>query len=184
MSLISRLLGQPEMGVITYPSHSPEDLAARWLQWAASIHCDDSPIADETGEDADRLQPEDVWFLAGCFGGTVVRRCTVPVNRKLFFPIINTWFEAGEEPHDHSNIFGLLKVNGKTIELDKIYTQKPALIKGIWGNPVTGSIFGTRIFVGGLWKLLEPLPVGEHEIYFRARCDDFELTVTYLLTVK
>jgi|GEM_PF-4770852 len=34
------------------------------------------------------------------------------------------------------------------------------------------------------WKLLDPLPVGDHEIYFRAKCDDFELAVTYLLTVK
>lgn len=185
MSLLSRLLGKPDVGSIPYPQNSPEGLAARWVQWGASTNIAKSPIADETGIHANAEQPEDVWFLAGCFGGTVKRRCTVPANTKIFFPVFNIWMSKGYQSPDLSNVFGYLEVDGKEVELDNIQTKRTFIVKGVWGNPVTNSIFGTSMFVSGLWKLIDPLEVGEHKIYFRGGDGyDFSLDVTYNLTVR
>ena len=52
------------------------ELAARWWQWALSAPDDRSPVSDTTGEFAGWRQPDDVWFLAGTYGGRVVRRCS------------------------------------------------------------------------------------------------------------
>ena len=94
MSFLSCLLGKPDIGLIPFPRHSIEGLAARWVQWGAATNYDCNPIADETGSCADAEQPEDVWFLAGCFGGTVNRTCTIPANKKIFFPVFNIWMKV------------------------------------------------------------------------------------------
>ncbi|MFC8829256.1 hypothetical protein ACFT9I_28350 [Streptomyces sp. NPDC057137] len=65
------------------------ELAARWWQWALSAPDDHSPVLDETGEHAGWNQPHDLWFLAGTYGGRVVRRCDLPAGRPVFFPILN-----------------------------------------------------------------------------------------------
>ncbi|WP_406378561.1 hypothetical protein [Streptomyces sp. NBC_01618] len=65
-------------------------LAARWWQWALSAPDACSPVLDETGELAGWQQPDDVWFLAGTYGGRVVRRCSIPAGRPVFFPVFNT----------------------------------------------------------------------------------------------
>jgi hypothetical protein len=49
------------------------ELAARWLQWVRSIKPNRSPVSDTTGLFAAEAQPQDVWFLAGTFGGAVKR---------------------------------------------------------------------------------------------------------------
>ena len=52
--------------------------SARWWQWALSIPAAVNPILDATGANCARDQVDDVWFLAGTFGGTVTRSCTIP----------------------------------------------------------------------------------------------------------
>ena len=185
MSLLSRLRGIPDVGSVPYPRNSLEGLAARWVQWGASTNTERSPIADLTGEYAGIEQPYDIWFLAGCFGGTVSRTCTIPANKKIFLPVFNIWLEEGHPSIDLSKIYGYLKVNGREVELDSVYTHKSFDVKGVWGNPVTGSILGSSFYVGGLWKLIDPLPPGEHEIYFRGGDGEgFNLEVTYDITVN
>jgi len=184
MSLLSRLLGTPDVGSIPYPRQSLEGLAARWVQWGAATNSDRNPITDETGDYASAEQPDDIWFLAGCFGGTVNRTCTIPANKKIFFPVFNIWMDEGYQSPDLSNVFGYLKIDGKEVELDSVYTQKPFIVKGVWGNPVTESVFGKNLYVGGLWKLIDPLAPGNHEIYFRSGDGDgFNLEITYNITV-
>jgi len=185
MSLISRLLGTPETSAIPYPQDSAEGLAARWVQWGASIHVDCNPIADDTGKHAHTEQPEDVWFLAGCFGGTVKRKCKIPANRKIFFPVFNIWIWDGETPPDLSKSYGQITIDGQEVEPDSIYTKIPFPVKGVWGNPVTGSIFSKSMLVGGLWKLIDPPAPGDHEINFcGGDGGGFALDVTYYITIK
>ncbi len=184
MSIFTRMLGKPDIATIPYSPDSMEGLVARWVQWGASTKHEVNPISDLTGENADQCQPNDVWFLAGCFGGAVHRKCTIPANRKILVPVFNMWFTEHYEPPNLSKSHGLMKLNGKGIELDRISTNKPFIIKGVWGNPVTGSIFGHEMRVGGLWKLLDPLPVGKHELFFRG--DDgegFYVEATYQIDV-
>ncbi|MCX4536044.1 hypothetical protein OHA79_13165 [Streptomyces sp. NBC_00841] len=59
-------------------------LAGRWWKWALSAPDDRSPVKDTTGEHAAWNQPDDLWFLAGTYGGRVVRRCAIPSDRPVF----------------------------------------------------------------------------------------------------
>ena len=66
-------------------------LSAEWWRWAF----DDfnfTAVNDLTGESCDLNQPDSgIWFLAGTFGvEDVVRTCTIPANRQLFFPLLNS----------------------------------------------------------------------------------------------
>jgi len=167
MSIITRMFGKPDEATIPYPLNSIEGLVARWVQWGASSSEEVNPIGDVTGEYAHLCQPDDVWFLAGCFGGSVSRKCSIPSNRKILVPVFNMWFTEHYEPPNLSEAHGLMKLNGEPVELDEVLTNKSFIIRGVWGNPVTGSILGYEMRVGGLWKLLDPLPVGKHELYFR-----------------
>jgi hypothetical protein len=63
--------------------------AAAWWQWIISIPADVNPNLDTTGANCHQGQTGKVFFLAGAFGGTFVRSCTVAPGTHLFFPILN-----------------------------------------------------------------------------------------------
>jgi len=185
VSLLSRLMGAVDSGYMPYSHRSPEGLCARWVQWGAASNIAWNPIADKTGARASAKQPDDVWFLAGCFGGSVTRTCTVPANKELFFPAFNIWASAKHQLPDPSKISGYLHIDGEDITLERTYTDQPFIVKGAWGNPVTESIMSKNMFVGGLWKLVPPLAPGEHDIRFGgSNGEGFSIDVTYKLTVN
>lgn len=69
-------------------------LTAHWWEWALSIPTGQNPMLDPTGEDCMIGQRGELWFLAGVFavnGGTVTRACSVPADKALFFPVINSF---------------------------------------------------------------------------------------------
>jgi hypothetical protein len=81
-------------------------LTAQWWQWAFSIPTAQNPIADPTGGSCMIGQRGSVWFLAGNFGGTNKRTCSVPEGTTLFFPVINQAFfnspNCGQGPENLS----------------------------------------------------------------------------------
>jgi hypothetical protein len=87
MSIFSDLFGGAGRQVQPLPYHptSPEGLAARWVRWVAGVGPLRNPVADGTGEHAAIDQPDDVWFLAGTFGGEVERRCSIPAGGRCSF---------------------------------------------------------------------------------------------------
>lgn len=80
-------------GVIPPNSHAfgttYGELAGEWWNWALQFPIETNPILNETGEFCHLGQEGKIWFLAGAFGGDVVRECTVPAGKAIFFPIIN-----------------------------------------------------------------------------------------------
>lgn len=169
---------------LPYPIDSPEGLAARWVRWAAASDVARNPVADETGRYAGRNQPQDVWFLAGCFGGCVERTCSVPAQKSLFFPAINMWSSGGTEPSVLPDAFGYVSIDGYEIPPDVIATPRPFMVKGTGNNPVTGTSSKMPVFVWGLWKHIKPLALGKHKICFGGGDGHaFRLDVTYQITV-
>ena len=76
---------------------------AEWWKWAYSSPNGANPVQDETGEFCDANQPDGpVWFLAGSFGTTgVVRSCTIPEDKALFFPLVNgVWIDCPNSPDE------------------------------------------------------------------------------------
>lgn len=81
---------------LVYPPHSrPFDRSfpqwsAEWQQYVLSIPKADNPVLDETGTNCALGQHGPVWFLFGSFSSRpVMRTCSIPEDRALFFPIIN-----------------------------------------------------------------------------------------------
>jgi hypothetical protein len=68
-----------------------EVLTEEWTRWALEAPAETNPIADTTGEHCHVGQGDGPWFLAGTFGGSVERECTIPADTPLFFPLVNRW---------------------------------------------------------------------------------------------
>ena len=62
---------------------------AAWWQWALAQPASANPLFDSTGEYCGAGQSGQVWFLAGTFGGSAERTCTVPAGRALLLPVLN-----------------------------------------------------------------------------------------------
>ncbi|BCB73701.1 hypothetical protein GCM10022251_79990 [Phytohabitans flavus] len=187
MSIFTRVFGggRRPAATLPYASDSPEGLAARWVRWVAGVGPLHNPVGDTTGADAGVNQPDDVWFLAGTFGGDVERRCAVPAGTPLFFPAFNMWHRNAEGPPPHLHrAVGDLVVDGSPIELETIATPVPFEVVGARLNPVTRTRKPVPMTVWGLWKRLDSLPSGQHVLRF-AGGDGYGFTVraTYHLSV-
>ncbi|MEV0718542.1 hypothetical protein [Asanoa sp. NPDC050611] len=170
---------------LPFAADSPEGLAARWVRWVASHGPFANPVADTTGARAGGNQPDDVWFLAGTYGGGVERRCTVPAGRPLFFPAFNMWFWPTTEPAPHLHTaWGTLLVDGAEADLKEIGTAS-FLVAGAFGNGVTRSRKPVPTAVWGLWKQLDALPPGPHTVRFSGGDGHgFTVDATYHLDVR
>ena len=71
---------------------------AKWWQWAFSAPEEANPVLDEDGKNCAQRQSGPVWFLAGTFGGSVVRECTIPTEKSIMFPILNSECSYAEYP--------------------------------------------------------------------------------------
>jgi len=189
--------------------------SAKWWQWALSLPVAQNPFFDVDGSCANgangQLGP--VWFLTGVINtsGTAVRDCTVPAEKTLFFPIINTecsTLEVGTEwecdgteedctacaaSKNIGNVFAT--IDGVPVRNLKRYLVESPLftftvpsypdnVLGVVTPPATGQSVSN-----GYYLMLAPLSVGKHTIHFGAAylADDgtvsFALDITYYLTV-
>ncbi|GAA0801093.1 hypothetical protein [Spirilliplanes yamanashiensis] len=172
-----------EAAPLPWPGDSLPGLAARWVRWAAAAGPASNPIADATGADAHRNQPGDVFFLAGTYGETVTRRCTVPAGVPLFFPLVNRWAPPAAGNPEMYGASGDATVDGRFLAAEEVFTAEPFEVAGALRNGVTGTRKPVAMRVWGLWARAEPLAPGGHEVRLRGRAGrDFLVDVTYELT--
>ncbi|MCB5168423.1 hypothetical protein LG634_26815 [Streptomyces bambusae] len=146
-------------------------LSGRWWRWADSAPADRCPVRDKTGEHAGWNQPADVWFLAGTYGGHVVRRCTVPSDRPVFFPVLNLQHNRfhARTPQRMAVVEAMAALNGVPLPLREF----AASFRTKWL---------TRRFTWGVWTGLAPLVPGEYVLEIKALADDgFWVDTTYHL---
>ena len=72
---------------------------AKWWQWVLSIPKESNPVRDKSGKNCAQGQSGPVWFLAGTFGGSVVRECTIPAEKSIMFPPLNSECSYAEFPN-------------------------------------------------------------------------------------
>lgn len=184
----------------SYPQWS-----ADWWRWALSVPPDFNPILDIDGSSCAVGQHGPVWFLAGAFGGTVVRNCAVPADRALFFPLINQEWENRWTTDVERSIEELralvagagspdnrlsLEVDGSPVLSDK-NLHKYRCISDIFDysfpvNNMAGQPAGVYYptVADGYYIMLKPLSPGSHTVHFTASTPSgFSLDVTYKLTV-
>ncbi|XKK37999.1 hypothetical protein HFP72_25645 [Nocardiopsis sp. ARC36] len=148
-------------------------LSARWWKWVWSAPEGCDPVRDATGRHAALNQPEDLWFLAGTYGGRVVRRCEVPSGRPLFFPVLNRQhtFEYSQEPAAIPVARAEAHLNGVPLPLEEF--------QGVFRSPLW-----VRRHSWGLWGAVAPLSPGGYVLEIRADSGrGFRVDTTYHLTV-
>jgi hypothetical protein len=174
----------------------------RWVKWCLEQPIEINPAKDITGKNSCQNQSGPVWFLAGTFGGSVTRRCTIPMEKAIMFPIIEKECSFAEDKHikteadlisrtsDETSRISHLEasVDGVTLQdLSKYRVQTPVFDLIFPKNNVYSVHEGpTRATSNGFWVFLEPLSAGEHKIYFKGvhRQPDFHTEVTYHLFIK
>ena len=181
--------------------------SARWWQWALSIPAAVNPILDKTGANCAQGQEDDVWFLAGAFGGTVptTRTCTIPAAKPIFFPLINNvaFKPAGSETLldlRHLAAMFINTVSELRCTIDgapcdqnlfgfRVRSPSFSVIAPTQGLVPPGRLSGPgntdSIVSDGYWLLIKPLPAGQHTIAFHAKTvTGVEVqNVTYHLTI-
>jgi hypothetical protein len=166
------------------PAASPaEKIQGRWWTWASSEGESTNPVTDTTGEFCDRNQPEDVWFLAGTFGGTLQRTCRVPAGRPVVFPLMNQVGSEATCKEFMATAEGKSTLDGKPVTPERMEDDNVA-VTGVAGNPLTGEEGTTTSYACGLWVRLQPLQPGRHTLTIRGSSGDFHAGVDYTLIVE
>ncbi|MEU0484057.1 signal protein [Streptosporangium sp. NPDC006013] len=160
-----------------------ETIQGRWWTWAASEGESTNPVTDTTGEFCDRNQPEDVWFLAGTFGGTLQRTCRVPAGRPMVFPLVNRVCSEAVCKEFMATAEGRATLDGKPVTPERMEDDNVA-VTGVAGNPLTGEEGTATSYACGIWVRLQPLQPGRHTLTVRGSSGDFRTGVDYTLIVE
>ena len=175
---------------------------AKWWQWALSIPKDHNPLVDNTGENYAERQNGPVWFLAGTTGKMqrAERRCVIPSEKAILFPVIVSQFSFLEVPsiktdeelisHTAKDIvrWSVLEATIDGLELhdlDKYHIQFGPFDLSLPENNIWDIRAGsTKAVSDGFWVFLEPFNNGVHTINFHGIEPHFETEVTYHITIK
>jgi hypothetical protein len=158
---------------------------AKWWDWCFSSPMSTSPLIDDTGEYSHFNQTGPVWFLCGTFGENRFpkRKCTVPRDRGILFPVINYIFVPDSEirtdyevaQHVKKDIDDIIKLEATIDDLavpsfrvasDPVIFHINIREKNKLGLPVGMN----KASADGYWIFLRPLPPGEHRLYFHGSC--------------
>jgi hypothetical protein len=212
MMPIKMAMAESDDHMASADSESFRKLSAEWWQWALSIPTPENPLADTTGGKGVVGQRGSIWFLAGVFnGGTATRTCSVPEDKALFFPVINS------VQINTPNICG----QGSALSVGELRVMAASLIDGAVNLSVTvdnipiknlrrvkSEVFEValpqeNLFVApcaplkvppgiyfpavddGIYVRLDSLDIGNHTLHFHAESPKgvVQSDVTYSLTV-
>jgi hypothetical protein len=157
-----------------------------WWKWCYHDINGPSPAEDLTGILYNKNQIYDpVWFLAGTFGGTVKRICSIPYGKSFFFPILNDIISFATDPHLKTEnelyeyakddldqtTYVYLKIDGKDVSnllINRINSGLFTIYLKL--HPIENSNIGhsvlTKAISDGYWVFLKPLSRGRHIIEF------------------
>lgn len=161
-----------------------DGIQARWLEWVASQPRGSDPVSDTSGASCGRGQRGDVWLVAGSFGETVTRKCSVPAGTRIAGPALNLW----ATPTDECNAWlaeGVVAVrlDAEDVPVTTIEAES-VTFGGVADNVVSGRAGKVRTTVCGLWFSAGPLSPGEHILSIVGKNGTFRLNVEYTLTVR
>jgi hypothetical protein len=185
-------------------------LAAEWWEWALEQPAATNPLADPTGEDCGNEQRGPVWFLAGPWNlpSPVVRTCTVPRGKLLFFPLLNVFSgSTPDDPLDQRTVAfqrdavansGIKQAINLSVTVDGrrvfgiVRYEESKVFRVVLpdGSLITNYPGGTEVYPtvdAGYYALLAPLSPGNHTLRFTGAFPGegaFAVDVTYNLTVS
>lgn len=161
-------------------------LSTDWWQWAMSIPAEVNPVRDPTGANCGTAQQGAVWFLAGGFGSSKIKRtCVVPANKSLFFPVVNMVYypargndaytcgqaKASAALNNDSAMDLFVELNGAALEDVKKYRVATDKCFDIFERvpPERRPYTAYPSASDGYWVLLKPLQRGRYTLKFGGR---------------
>jgi hypothetical protein len=170
------------------------DWTAKWWQWALSIPQDVNPVGDPTGRYCGQNQNGPVWFLAGTFGGSAERTCTIPEGKAVLFAPVNVECSYAEFPDlkSETDLRECAK-SGQDLVTELDVTVDGVKLQGLKEFRVQSPLFNltlpknnvfglpgasTEAVSDGNWVFLKPLPPGNHTIHSKGVSVDFTTTGT------
>lgn len=160
--------------------------SSRWWHWLLSIPKSINPINDTKGELADQFQEDpNVWFLAGTFGGSVIRNCTIPYGKAILLPIINYEASFADEPLLSDPVQLENKCKEEIDKIGELYCYVDEQAVALSEYRIASGVFeidlrdenclsvrtGTTLMASdGYWLFLQPLTRGKHIIKSFGSC--------------
>ena len=188
------------------------DWSAAWWQLMMAIPVESNPTFDSTGANCSGGNTAGVFFLAGQgTGETVMRSCTVPTTKPLFFPLINVECSNVEAPPFYGATdadreacarqvadgigISTLQVVLDGVNVGNMSRFRAASLPFNFTVPLNDNIlFVDGVTSGtsasdGYWVLLNPPSRGAHTIHFEGLVISgvgagFSQNVTYNLTAQ
>lgn len=176
---------------------------ARWWQWLFSFPAASNPNLEQGVVDCARGQAGNVWFLAGAFGGTVSRSCTIPAGKAIFFPLVNSlaYKAKGFETLIEQRALAAGMIDDVTsltctwhgspcpgnLRMARAATPSFTVISPAKGLLPPGQLTvpgnTDPLVADGYWMLLTGLPPGEYVLVFGGATSGFAVQVTYILNI-
>jgi hypothetical protein len=214
------LPGKPSVSPLDSVVHGKTygEWSAAWQQWASSISVNKHPLFDTPPSNPSCAEGQSgpVWFLGGRFCGTeeptcnsslVVRSCTVPAGKSLFFPVLNISCLDAEAKNGfcfnaapfitemRAEIAGVIdKTRGLTVTVDgkpiKSDLKKDFRVQStgyqtlLPENNLYEAIGEPVIVAGsylgvddGIYVMLDPLKKGQHTLNFKGTFPQFNFSL-------
>ncbi|WP_139203171.1 hypothetical protein [Amphritea atlantica] len=161
-----------------------DEYANMWWQWTYTMPKEISPVRDTTGKYCHVGQQGEVWFLAGGYGTSKIkRRCEIPQGKYIFFPVINMAYwprTEGSMSCDSAKRSAALnndELLSIQVELDSMKALNPTsmrvasqdcfnllgLVPKRYSPP---NLYPAA--TDGYWVMLKPLAKGAHILKFNA----------------
>ncbi|MEZ5541212.1 MAG: hypothetical protein R3F42_04120 [Pseudomonadota bacterium] len=161
------------------------DYANAWWQWTVSMPDSESPVKDRTGARCGVNQAGPVWFLAGGYGSSKIRRsCTIPAGVHVFFPVINMLYYPGNADSELTcaEAKASAALNNQYLRSFKVVVDDHEYVNPVFFRTASESCFDliarmpgsynpATVYpaaTDGYWVMLKPLRPGSHRIAFRA----------------
>lgn len=166
------------------PEPPDNELTVRWWNWAAIEPEATNPIADETGEDCARNQPDDIWFLASTFAEEMRRRCVIPDSHDTLFAPVYVKSCLPEEQCTVADAVTQVTYDGKRLNILPFSTTDPVTITGGPNNLVNQTADPQSVQLAGWWIWLHNMEPGEHTLVLAGQEGELKFIVTYTLVVE
>lgn len=176
------------VGGLTYGQWTVE-----WWKWALSMPASINPLEDETGSNAFRNQPKNVWFLGGTFGKQdcevriPTRHCKIPALMPILIPVINCQADKIDIPtlrtdteilveaqrQANSIVKKICKINGEIIVPERVASD-PSIYEIAIHKDFTKEKTRNEISPAsgdGYWVFLKGLPNGHYSIQIEGACE-------------
>lgn len=166
----------------------------KWWRWILSIPKEKNPTLDNSGiYVAERQSDPNVWFLSGTFGGSVVRKCKIPLGKAILMPIINYECSFADEPSINTVVDLELKckseiddIKNLSFRIDQLYLsdltsyriRSPLFDVHLGENNIIDvDQLDTKMISDGYWIFLKPLGIGRHQLITSGSCQSGKIMI-------